>query len=194
MRRAVPGLLSTLLLVACGPTKEQEVTKQVLVSAHTARTGALHITMRYGEILASAGRAVDAPVTGWEDVAAFRESAEGRVARELLSEYARPVPVDPAFARARDIEAVSVATAELVKLALEPRGTRESFAKEMEASRSRLDRAVSALETGTKSFVLIEARTETNRKSSVYAEAIARARAADASKTGGASPAPRDPS
>ncbi len=189
MRTAASGLLLPLLLVACGPTKEQEVTKQVLVSAHTARTGVIHLNMRYAEILEPSASGPGAPARGWDDVAGFRESAEGRASRELLSEYATPISVDPQFRRSGEIEEVSVATAELVKLALGPRGTWESFARETERARSRLDRAVSALEAGTKSFVLIEARTETNRKSSVYAEAIARARAADAPKPEGAAPA-----
>ena len=63
-------------------------------------------------------------------------------------------------------------------------GTWESFAKELQVRRSRLDRAISALEAGTKSHVLIEARTETNEKSSLYADALVRARATDAVGSG----------
>jgi hypothetical protein len=76
MRRAVPVLLLPLLLAACGPTPDQELTKQVLVSAHTARTGVIHLTMRYAEILEPAGRDTGTPVAGWEAVAGFRASAE----------------------------------------------------------------------------------------------------------------------
>ncbi len=49
MRRAGPGLLLSLLLVACSaPTKEDEVTLQVLVNAHVARDAvrSLAICMR----------------------------------------------------------------------------------------------------------------------------------------------------
>jgi hypothetical protein len=190
MWRAVPVLLLSLLLSSCGPNPGQELTKQVLVSAHTARSGVSHLAMRYEEILEPDGRGPGAPAPGWEEVAVFRASAEARVARELLSGYTTPVPVDPAFERARDIGEVSVATAELVKLALEPSGTWEGFAKELQARRSRLDRAVSALEAGTKSYVLIEARTETNKKSSIYADALARAKATDAAGSGKATSAP----
>lgn len=185
MRRAVPVLLLPLLLSGCGPDPGQALTKQVLVSAHTARTGVSHLAMRYAEILEPAGRGPDTAAPGWEAVTGFRASAEARTARTLLSEYAAPVPVDPAWERARDIEEVSVATAELVKLALEPGGTWEGFTKELQVRRTRLDRAVSALEAGTKSHVLIEARTETNQKSSVYADALVRARATDKAGSGG---------
>ena len=77
-----------------------------------------------------------------------------------------------------------------MNLALEPRGTWESFSREIDEARSRLDRAVSALETGTKDFVLIEARTETNKTSFAYAETIARAKAADSEKAGRSNPTP----
>ncbi len=189
MWRAIPVLLLSLLLSACGPKPGQELTKQVLVSAHTARSGVSHLAMRYEEILEPGGRGPGAPAPGWEEVAAFRSSAEARVARELLSAYTTPVPVDPALERARDIGELSVATAELVKLALEPSGTWEGFAKELQVRRSRLDRAMSALEAGTKSHVLIEARTETNKKSSLYADALVRARASGAAGSGEAAPA-----
>jgi hypothetical protein len=190
MRTAVPVLLLSLLLAACGPTPDQLLTKQVLVSAHTARTGVIHLTMRYAEILEPAGTDTGTPAAGWEAVAGFRASAEARAARELLSEYAKPVAVDPSWERARDLGEVSVATAELVNLALEPGGTWESWSQKVREARSRLDRAVAALEAGTKSHILIEARTETNRKSSVYADALVRARATEAAGTGGAAPSP----
>lgn len=179
MRKAVPGLLFPLLLVACSPPKDQDVTRQVLVSAQTARAGVAHLLMRYGEILDPDGDGPGTPGQGWEDVAAWRESAEGRAARKLLSDYAQPIRVDPAFARAPEIEGLSRATAELVSLALEPpRGTWESFAGEVGESRARLDRTLAEFERGTKYFILIEATTETNRRTSAYAEALVRARGA----------------
>jgi hypothetical protein len=188
MRRAIPYLLASLLLASCGPKEDYLPTKRVLVNAHTARTGVSHITMRYAEVLGSAPGGADPAVRGWEGLTGFRESAEGLAAKRLLSEYSKPISVDPANARRSEIEAVSLATAELVNLALEPRGTWESFSREITGARSRLDRAVSALEAGTKDFVLIETRTETNKTSFVYADTIARAKAADSEKAGKSAP------
>jgi hypothetical protein len=180
----------SLLLASCGPKEDFGPTKRVLVNAHTARTGVSHLTMRYSEVLGAAASGADSTVRGWEDLAGFRESEEGLAARRLLSEYSKPISVDPANVRRGEIEAVSVATAELVNLALEPRGTWESFSQEITGARSRLDRAVSALETGTKDFVLIETRTETNKTSFVYADTIATAKAADSEKAAKPSPTP----
>jgi hypothetical protein len=180
----------SLLLASCGPKEDYLPTKRVLVNAHTARTGVIHLTMRYAEVLEAAVSGPDSTVRGWADLAGFRESEEGLAARRLLSEYSKPISVDPANARRGEIEAVSVATAELVNLALEPRGTWESFSQEITGARSRLDRAVSALEAGTKDFVLIETRTETNKTSFAYADTIARAKAADSEKAAKPKPAP----
>lgn len=190
MRRAVPCLLVSLLFVACGPKEDYGPTKRVLVNAHTARTGVIYLAMRYAEILEPAANGAGSTARSWADLSGFRESAEGTAARTLLSEYSKPISVDPASRRRGEIEEVSLATAALVNLVLEPRGTWESFSREIDVARSRLDRAVSALETGTKDFVLIEARTETNEASHVYAETIARAKAADSEKAGRSNPTP----
>ena len=190
MRRAIPCLLVSLLLASCGPKEDYGPTKRVLVNAHTARTGVIHITMRYAQVLEAAASGPDSTEWKWVDLAWFRESEEGLAARRLLSEYSKPVPVDPASRRHGEIEEVSLATAALVNLALEPRGTWESFSREINGARARLDRAVSTLETGTKDFVLIETRTETNKTSFVYAETIAAAKAADSEKPGKPNPAP----
>ena len=190
MRRAVPCLLVSLLLVACGPKEDYGPTKRVLVNAHTARTGVIYLAMRYAEILEPAPNGPGSTARSWEDLSGFRESAEGLAARGLLSEYSKPISVDPTSRRRAEIEEVSLATAALVNLALEPRGTWESFSKEIDAARSRLDKAVSALETGTKDFVLIETRTQTNKTSFTYAEAIAAAKAADSEKEAAAGKVP----
>ena len=192
MRRAVSCLLLLLLPAACGPAKDQEVTRHVLVNAQTARDAVSQLTMRYGEILDPARSRPGSPARAWEDVAGFRNSAEGLAARQFLSEYSKPIPVDPAFARSREIEELSRVTAELVSLALEPRGTWESFVQETNEIRSRLDRALSALETGTKSFILVEARTKTEEKAVAYSRMLARAKAgaADPAKKEGADKAP----
>lgn len=189
MRGVVPVLLLPLLLAGCGPTPEQELTKRVLVDAHTARTGVIHLTSRYAEILEPAAGSGE-PSRGWEETAAFRASAEGLVARELLSALEKPVAVDPALGRAGDIEGLTVATADLVRLALEPAGSWESWSEEIQRRRSRLDRAIAALEAGTKNHVLIQARTETNRTSAVWAEALVQARAGGAAAGGEATPTP----
>jgi hypothetical protein len=178
------------LLFSCGPKEDYEPTKRVLVNAHTARTGVSYLTMRYAEILKPAASGPDPTARGWADLAGFRESEEGLAARRLLSEYAKPISVDAASRRRGEIEEVSLATAALVNLALDPRGTWESFSREIDVARTRLDRAVSALEAGTKDFVLIETRTETNKTSFVYAETIAKAKAADSGKPGKSNPTP----
>ena len=180
----------SLVLVSCGPKEDYAPTKRALVNAHTARTGVIYLTMRYAEILEPAAGATDATVRDWADLSGFQESAEGLAARRLLAEYSKPISVDPASRRRGEIEEVSLATATLVNLALEPRGTWESFSKEIDAARSRLDKAVSALETGTKDFVLIETRTQTNKTSFTYAEAIAAAKAADSEKEAAAGKVP----
>ena len=180
MRRAVPALflpLLPLLIVACSPRKDQETTRQVIANAYIARSAVSDLLTRYGEILNPAGNPPGSVTRGWEDVAKFRESAEGRAEEEFLVAYSKPVQVDPAFARSREIKDVSLVTAELVNRALEPRGTWESFVQEMQGIRSRLDRAVSGLEAGTKSFILIEARTETEEKAMAFSKALAVARA-----------------
>lgn len=193
MRRTLPGLLLPLLLVACGgPTKENEVTRQVLVSAHAARDAVSYLTMRYGEVLAPAGADSGSTAGGWESVAGFRGSPEGLAVREFLSEYAKPVPVDPSFRRAREIEDVTRVTAEMVSLALEPQGTWESFGQELGGIRSRLDKAVTTLETGTKSFILIESRTKIEEKAVAFSKMLAQARAGAAGpdSKGGAAATP----
>lgn len=186
MRRAVPSLLVSLLLVACSPKEDYGPTKRALVNAHTARTGVIYLAMRYEEILEPASSGPGSTARSWQDLSGFHETAEGLAARRLLSEYSKPISVDPSSRRRAEIEEVSLATAALVNLALEPRGTWESFTDELKRARSRLDRAIAALETGTKGFVLIEARTETNKATSAYAGAITRAKAADAKKGEGA--------
>lgn len=178
MRKAGPGLLLSLLLVACSaPTKEDEVTLQVLVNAHAARDAVSHLTMRYGEIHDRVARDTGSPAGGPEDFAGFKDSAEGLAVKGFLSEYSKPVPEDPSFKRSREIAELSLATAELVSLALEPRGTWESFSEEMSGARSRLDRALSALETGVKSHILIQSRTKTEEKAMAFSRMLAQVNA-----------------
>jgi hypothetical protein len=178
MRRAGPGLLLSLLLVACSaPTKEDEVTLQVLVNAHVARDAVSHLTTRYGEIHDRAASDPGTPAGGPEDFAGFRDSAEGLAVKGYLSEFSKPVPMEPSFKRSREIGELSVATVELVNLALEPRGTWEAFAQEIGGARSRLDRALSALETGAKSHILIQSRTKTEEKAMAFSRMLAQVNA-----------------
>jgi hypothetical protein len=188
MRNAASCLLLSLLLAACGPTEDQGPTRQALVNAQTARDAVSQLTLRYGEILNPAGSAPGSPVRGWEGLGEFRKSAEGLASAKYLSEFSKPIPVDPAHTRSKEILELSRATAELVSLALEPRGTWEAFAQEVNGLRSRLDRAQAALETGTKSFVLVEVRTKTEENAMAYSKMLsaARAGAADPAKKDGA--------
>lgn len=180
MRRAVPVLLLLIPLIACGPTpeekKEQEATQQVLVNAHVARAAVIHLTMQYEKVVAPSGRPADSPAPAWEDAAAYRGSPEGLAASQFLSAFVKPAPVDASFVRAKDLEEAARATAALAALALEPRGTWDSFAGEMNGLRARLDQAVATLEKGTKNHVLIQIRTETNIRTAVYTDALAKAR------------------
>lgn len=178
MRKAGPGLLLSLLLVACSaPTKEDGVTLQVLVNAHAARDAVSHLTMRYGEIHDRAASDTGSPAGGSEEFAEFKGSAEGLAVRAFLSEYSKPVPTEPSFGRGREIGELSLATAELVNLALDPRGTWESFGQEVSGARSRLDRALSALETGVKSHILIQSRTKTEEKAVAFSRMLAQVNA-----------------
>ena len=178
MRRAGPGLLLSLLLVACSaPTKEDEVTLQVLVNAHAARDAVSHLTMRYGEIHDRAVGEAGSTAGGPEEFAEFKGSAEGLAVKGFLSEYLRPISTEPSFKRSGEIGDLSAATVELVSLALEPRGTWEAFGQEMSAARSRLDKALTALETGAKSHILIQSRTKTEEKAMAFSRMLAQASA-----------------
>ena len=192
MRRTVSCLLPLLLLAACGPTEDQGPTRQALVNAQTARDAVSQLNVRYGEFFNPAGSAPGSTARGSEDLAAFRKSAEGLATREFLSAYAKPISVDPAHPRSKEIAELSHVTAELVNLALEPRGTWESYEKETKAIRSRLDKAVTALEVGTRSFVLVEVRTKTEENAMAYSKMIsaARAGAADPAKKEGTGKTP----
>jgi len=192
MRRAAIGLLAALAVGACGggPTPEQLATKAALVDAHVARAAVSHLASRYEEALASQPPAEGGAAPSWEPAAAYRGSAEGLAAVTYLSELGKPVPVDPSFARAADIEAVRRATTELVTLVLEPSGTREEFARQIADAQARLFKAVSALEKGTKNHVLIETRSESNIRMAEYTEILASSKAAGGGASPGASPAP----
>ena len=194
MRRAATTIglvLVTLAFVACegGLTPEQVATKQALIDAHVARAAVTHLVSRYGEVL-EAPLPADAPPRSWEDVAAWRASAEGLAAGTYIAALVTPAPVDPTFQRAKDIAAVTGGTAELVRLALEPQGDWEAFRQAIETSKLRLLRAVEALEKGTKSYVLIETRQETNMRTAGYTEMLAKARSSEPTAPGGPTPTP----
>lgn len=192
MRRAVAGFVASLALVACGeggPTPEQTATRQALVGAHVARAAVSHLVSRYAEIVGTPVEAGGAATT-WGGVTAYRGSPEGLAEGTFLAELAKPAPMDPAFPRAKDLEAVSRATADLVNLALAPTGTWEEFDGQISAIRTRLDEAVAALEKGTKSYVLIEVRSETNMQTAEYTAMLAKAKADGATAAPGTAPAP----
>ena len=191
MRGTVPVLLASLALAACdgGPTPEKAATRQALVGAHVASAAVSHLVSRYAEMLGSPATDDTAPVA-WEAVAPYRQSPEGLAEAAFLGELARPVPVEPSFTRAKDIEAVGRATSDLVNLALAPAGSWQEFSQGIAASRGRLDAAVAALEKGTKSYVLIDVRQETNMQTASYTEMLAKAKADAAALAPGAAPAP----
>ena len=70
--------------------------------AHVAMDVVSHLTTQYEK-------------TGWEDVGRFRESPEGLATFRFLSEYSKPVPLDPDIARAKELGELSQLTAKLVK-------------------------------------------------------------------------------
>ncbi len=190
MPRAVSCLFLSLLVVACGPAEDLGPTRQALANAQTALDAVSHLTLRYGEILVPPGSAPGTPARGWDEATAFLESPEGVATTEFLGRYAVQFPLEKGHPRYREIDELSRVTVEMVKLALEPRGTWESFSQEMKAVRTRLDAARAALEKGTKSFVLVEVRTKTEENAKSFSEALARARASEPAKKEGAEKAP----
>ncbi len=180
MRRAAIGLIAALAVGACGggPTPEQLATRAALVDAHVARAAASHLASRYDEALAAQAPAEDGTTPSWEAAAVYRASAEGLAAVTYLTELGKPVPVDPSFLRAGDIEAVRRATSELVALVLNPAGTREEFSGQVADAQARLFNAVSALEKGTKNHILIQTRSESNIRMAEYTEILASSKAA----------------
>jgi len=193
MRRAVPGLLLVALLAGCGGvwTPEQQLTKQALVSAHLVRGAAAYQVDRYGQVLRAAATAADPSRQAGEALSAYLASAEGRVVSTALTGALKPAPADPSFPRAKDLDEVQNATAALAALALRPAGTWDDWTGKVDAARTRLHRAITALEEGTKSYILIDVRTTSNTQSSEFTANITKARVADeAAKPEGAAPSP----
>jgi hypothetical protein len=190
MPRAASCLLLSLLVVACAPAEDLGPTRQALANAQTAQDAVSQLTLRYGEILVPPGSAPGTPARGWDEATAFLESPEGVATTEFLGRYAIQFPVAKAHPRYREIDELSRVTVEMVKLALAPRGTWESFSLEMKAVRTRLDSARAALEKGTKSFVLVVVWTKTEEDAKAFSEALAKARASGAAKKEGAEKAP----
>ena len=182
MRRAIPVLLSAVLLVACDDvwTPEQQLTKQALVSAQLTRAAATYQVDRYAEVLKAGATAADPAAAARENLSAYFASAEAKVVSDLLSGVLKPQPAAPALARAKDIDEVTGATAALAALALQPRGAWDDWTRKVEGARSRLDQAMSALEKGTKGYVMIDVRQETNMRTSAFTESLGKARSAGA--------------
>jgi hypothetical protein len=173
MRRLLITFCISTLLVGCGK-EEREKTREVLASAYTVRETVADLDGRYARAFQSTGTPewIEKSASGWEGVIAFRESAEGVEVKKLLTPYARPLPINAGYRRAADIRELSLVSAELVALALEPRGTWISFGEEMNSIRTRFDRALLALESGTKDYILIEAKAEAQRRIRAYADAL----------------------
>lgn len=180
MRRAIPGLLFAVALVGCDDvwSPEQQLTKQALVNAQLARAAASYQVERYGEVLKAAATAPDPAAAARENLTAYFASAEAKVVSELLAGVQKPEPANSAFARAKEIDEVTGATAALSALALQPRGAWDEWTRKVEGARSRLDLSVAALEKGTKGYVMIDVRQEANIRTSAFTESLGKARAA----------------
>lgn len=145
-------LLATALLLGCGKA-ERDSTTIVLANAHAADVAVEISQAGYGQAFSGAS-------DGWGGVGDYQRSPTGREVMAFLEQYRRPVVVPDGFRRTAEIREVSLVTAELVSLALEPRGTWISYGQEMNALRTRFNRALLALETGTKEEVLRNAKGE----------------------------------
>lgn len=191
MRRAAIGLLLALAVAGCnaGNRPEETAMRKALVDAHVARAAVSHLVGRYAEVFEAPAASADAPPRSWEDVAAYRGSAEGLAATKYLSDLAKTDTADPALPRAADIDALDRATTDLVSVALEPKGSWEEFGQEIARTRDRLDQAVADLEKGAKNHVLIEARSETNMKTAAYTAMLAQAKAGAPGAGGAPTPA-----
>ena len=188
MRRTIPGLLLSLLLVGCDAvwTPEQQLTKQVLVNAQMVRAAAAYQVERYSEVLKAAATAADPAKQSGENLAAYFASPENRVVGKLLGDVLKPAPADPSFKRAKEIDEVKGAMAALAALALRPQGSWDGWTRQVDGARSRLDRAAAALEAGQKSYVMIDVRQEANIKTAEFTASLGKARS-------GAEGAPKTP-
>lgn len=177
MRKLFVIFSMSVALMGCGRA-EREATGSALASAYTVRETVGHLTTKYSEgFEASFGG-------GWAGVNAYRESGVGRAATAFLSPYGKPAPVDSGFKRAAEIRELNLVTAELVNLALEPRGTWISYGQEMNSIRTRFDRALLALETGTREDVLSAAKADAHRNIESYSTRVATAIAKEAEEQG----------
>ena len=187
MRRAVIGLLMTVLLAGCDDvwTPEQQAMRQALVNAHLVRAAVSYQINRYGEVLRAAATAADPAAQAGENLAAYYGSAEGRVVLDLLASVQKPAPADASFSRGKELDETTAATAELATLAMQPRGAWDEWNQKIDGAKSRLYRATEALEKGQKSYVLIDTRQQANIKSAEFTASLGKARAA------GEAPAPK---
>lgn len=139
--RLAAGAAILLGATGCGKA-EREATITALTSAYTVRDTVSDLEADYA-------RAFDASyVGGWAGVMKYRESAAGRAALAFLQPLGTPLAVDGGFRRAAEIREMSLVSAELVRLVSDPRGTWISYGQEVNAIRTRFDRALLALETG----------------------------------------------
>ncbi|MFN7988604.1 MAG: hypothetical protein U0529_14105 [Thermoanaerobaculia bacterium] len=178
MRRTIPGLLLSLLLVGCDAvwTPEQQLTKQVLVDTQMVRAAAAYQVERYSEVLKAAATAADPARQSAQDLAAYFASPESQVVGKLLAEVLKPTPADASFKRAKEIDEVKGAMAALAALALRPQGSWDGWTRQVDGARSRLDRAAAALEAGQKSYVMIDVRQEANIKTAAFTASLGKAR------------------
>lgn len=167
-------LLLSALLAGCGG-RERETAQSTLTSAYVARATVAALEARYTEAFDGSGVPswIESKPKGWDGVVAYRDSAEGFAYRQALTPYARPAQVDAGLGHAAELREMALVTAELVNLALEPRGTWISFGQEMNGIRTRFDRALLALETATDPDVVVYAKRDAKLKGTAIAETVA---------------------
>jgi hypothetical protein len=168
MRKFIVAFSIVIGLAGCGKA-EREATGKVLANAYVARDAVALVNTNYA---AAFGADYSG---GWAGVVAHRESVIGQIEATFLSPYGKPAPIDSGLKRAAEIRELNLVTAELVNLALEPRGTWISYGQEMNSIRTRFDRALLALETGTREDVIAGAKAEAGGQTESLAVRIATA-------------------
>lgn len=176
MKKLTRVLLLSALLAGCGG-RERETSQAVLTSAYVTRTTVAALEARYSQAFDGFDTPlwIESKPKGWEGVIAYRESAEGFAYRQALTPYARPAQLEDGFRHAAELREMSLVTAELVNLVLEPRGSWISFGQEMNGIRTRFDRALLALETVADRDAVVYAKRDAKWKGATISEAIATA-------------------
>jgi len=137
--------------MACGKA-ERELTSTVLTNAYSVDGAASTLTGGYSSAFAEQYGG------GWDGVRKYSLGPEGRTAAAFLEQYRKPTVVPNGPKRATELRELSIVTAELASLALDPRGTWISYAEELNAMQTRFKRALLVVEMGSRETVLAEAK------------------------------------